>query len=168
MNAKACRIVVLAQCFALLACSPRDYDQCRQEAAKNPTEHGVKVAVSACYQQFEAPRLKAKAEADAARSVKIAEKWGQLDGLTSLAEVKAEIGQPDESIPYKCMPLEGAKPPESCTLHMWKDARTPEACALTPVAQSLGLTARYPDGYCRWRLQTTPDGKIWARIAEPG
>ena len=151
------RTLALLCLTALLGgCGPKTFEDCKLEAAKNPSDRGVSVAVQACYDKFEAPRIKAEAEAARKRAETVESAWASVQRHEqTIADVKKRIGEPDSSVPAECTPLEGRKPPGLCTLHSWKDSRVPNACA------------REVNFDCRWQMQTTPDGKIWATWDAP-
>lgn len=47
--------VLVAAALALAACGPRNFEECRREAATLPTELGVKIALGDCYKKFPTP-----------------------------------------------------------------------------------------------------------------
>jgi len=148
----------------MAGCAPRTFEDCKSEAAKSPTPQGVQVAVQACFEKFEKPRLAAEHEIAKKRSEEVAKQWRFVQGSRTMESVESLVGKPDNSAPYACAAFkEGEKPPEKCILYFWKDARTPAAC----VHRKLVLPPIYEDGLCRWKVQARPDGVVWATWDDP-
>lgn len=150
--------------LATAGCGPRNFEDCKTQAAQSPTERGVTVAVQACYEKFELPRKEAELKAAKARSERIASKWPQVQAARSLESVEALIGKADSTAPARCDPIEGGPtPPANCVMHYWVDARAPEACA----SRATLLPHVYQDGFCRWQVQASSDGTVWLSWNEP-
>jgi hypothetical protein len=146
-------VVLLLAALGLLGCAPRTYEDCKFEAAKNPSERGVAVALKVCYEKFEAPRLRAEEDAAMERMKRIASNWPRVRQVEqTIDDVKKLIGDPDSSEPAACVPIAGLQSPSKCTVHRWRDTR---------------VTCSGRMESCSWQLQSAPDGRIWATWDEP-
>ena len=161
------KLLIAALLPLLLAgCAPRTYEDCKAEAAKSPTERGVQVAAQACYEKFEKPRLATELEIAKGRAALIEKSWPSVMKAPTLDAVHVAIGKPDESAPAPCAKTPHAQTPARCIEHTWKDVRYPGACPTSPALLAMGVQPKQ-DEYCRWRLQSLPDGTVWAAWPDP-
>lgn len=157
-------LLALAVLFSMAACAPRTYEDCKTEAAKNSTDKGVQFAVQACYEKFEVPRKAAELKAAKERSERVSKAWSNVRNSRTMESVKALVGEPDESGPTQCA-LGAEKAPSRCIEHRWNDARYPGACK--SVSTELFPAQAHDEGFCKWRLQATLDGSVWATYPDP-
>lgn len=148
-----------AVCLNPFGCGPKNYDECRLDATAKPTEVGVRLAMTRCYDLFKKPEEDRKAAEAKEAAERFASAWAAVNYDTSIADMKRRLGEPTMLHDSACAKRDdGPKPPRKCTTYLWKDPRPGRICM-----------DNLSDLNCYFRVQAEGDSrsnKIWALWTE--
>lgn len=122
-----------AICLNPFGCGPSTFQECRSEAAKMPTEAGVRLAVSDCTKKFITDPEETRRKSD---EMRVSEQWKRIAELTdgtSFKNARDKMGEPTsvgKVIP--CKNDDGSLAGGNCQWYEWRSFKQKTLCPNIP------------------------------------